>query len=160
MKEYILTALGVAFAAAAVTALTPEGKNGSLAGHVKLLTSLALLCTLITPVMSFAESLVSFSRSPPTVTVGGIEPDDALRDKLNTLGAEEAAAFIKETLCDEFGIKDSNVSVTVITDAAAESFTIQSVTVKLSGIAVTVDPRKIEARIEELTAAECFCTLG
>lgn len=90
----------------------------------------------------------------------GAEPDGVIRDTLNTLGAEEAAAFIKETLCDEFGIKESNISVTVVTDAAAEQFTIRSVTVKLSGIAVTVDPSKIEARVEELTVAECFCTLG
>ena len=48
----------------------------------------------------------------------------------------------------------------VSADKEAETFTIVSVKVFLSGAAVTVSPYEVEARVSELTGAKCFCNIG
>lgn len=160
MNEYILTALGVAFAAAAVTALAPEGKGGGLSRHIKLLTSLALLCTLISPLLSFAGKLSELSKDPPSFSVGADTYDDILKEKLNAAGAADAAALIKDDLCTCFGIKESNITVEVGTAPDTEVFTITKVRVFLSGAAITVSPYEVEERVKELTGSDCFCNIG
>ena len=160
MNEYILTALGVAFAAAAVTALAPEGNGGGLSRHIKLLTSHALLCTLISPLLNFAGRLSELAKSPPSFSVGVSNNDDLLKEKLNEAGTAEVAELIKDDLCGGFGIKEKNIRVEVSADKEAETFTIVSVRVFLSGAAVTVSPYEVEARVSELTGAKCFCNIG
>lgn len=160
MNEYILTALGVAFAAAAVTALAPEGKGGGLSRHIKLLTSLALLCTLISPLLSFAGRLSELAKNPPSFSVGADAYEDLLREKLNDAGAADAAALIKDDLCTSFGIREGNITVEVRSDPDADVFTIISVRVFLSGAAITVSPYEVEARVNELTGATCICNIG
>lgn len=160
MNEYILTALGVAFAAAAVTALSPEGKGGGLSRHIKLLTSLALLCTLISPLPALAGRLSELSKAPPSFSVNADGTKDLLKEKLNEAGSKEAAMLIRDDLCGFFGIAQKNITVDVEADGSAEVFTIVSVKVFLSGAAVTVSPYEVEARVTELVGAPCRCDIG
>lgn len=160
MNEYILTALGVAFAAAAVTALAPEGKGGGLSRHIKLLTSLALLCTLISPLLNLAGRLSELAKDPPSFSVSADGMKDLLREKLNEAGSEEAALLIRDDLCSAFGIAEKNITVEVEADRSADVFTVSSVKVFLSGAAVTVSPYEIEARVTETVGAPCRCDIG
>ncbi len=62
MKDYLLTLIAASLVAVLVGILSPDGERGGIAKHMKLLTSLFLVCVLISPLQSGIEGLQRLMR--------------------------------------------------------------------------------------------------
>jgi len=164
MKAYILSVVGASLAAALIILLTPDGKGGGILKHVKLLTSLALLCVIINPFLSFVKSLseTNFDNFKDEILKDVNESDpyeSILYESLSKMSADELEKELKNRICENFGIDGGNLEVNAEYTIEENTFSFKRITVILSGGAIFKNPYDIEAYVKELTGIECKCLL-
>ena len=141
----ILGLFGVVTAAAMVDLLLPEKEGIGTKKYLHILTALAVLLLIASPVFSW---LSRFDGELPPLSLGEVE-EGAEELFQSVLDAEGDAAFregIARKLCERFEMKKECLAVAVTYEGREPTL----VRVKLSGAALLKDPDKIEVYLEEL----------
>jgi len=164
MKAYVLSVVGASLAAALVILLSPDGKGGGIGKHIKLLTSIALLCVIVDPFLSFVSSLSdeNFDRVKNDILEDLPEGDpyeNIFYESLSKMSAGELERELKARISDKFAIDKEDLDVKAEYTLSENSVSFKRITVILSGGAIFKSPYDIEAYVKELTGIECKCLL-
>lgn len=155
MKNYLYALLLVSLATTIVGILSPNGEKSGMGKHLRLLSSLLLICVLIVPLKHGIAYLVSFSRGD--INIPGLEKNDPndYRDQMqNGLDLTSKDYFnerLTQTLEKEFSIATGEIRCIV----KWENETPTLVTVVLSGSAIWKDPQVIETYVSSLLGCPC-----
>ena len=163
MKAYFLSLIAAAMIAALVGILTPGGEKGGIAKHVKLLTSLFLVCVLISPLK---ETLVGLR----AWLDGGLElpnlenpEEDSYKQQMDEALQGASTAYFTQMLTQmleqRFSIATGEVRCGVQWQSENGSLSPVRVTVILSGKAIWRDPEAIERFVEELLGCKCVSAI-
>ena len=155
MKSYLYALLLVALATALVGILSPDGEKGGMGKHLRLLSSLLLICVLIAPLKSGIASLLEWSRGE--IRIPGLEEPDPEADRLqfqeqlDNASREYICQMLTQTLEQEFSIPSGEVRCMIQWDGETPTL----VTVVLSGSAIWKDPEIIEEYVSTLLDCPC-----
>lgn len=159
MKSYLLTLIAASLMATLVGFLSPNGEKGGMAKHIKLLTSLFLVCVLIAPLKSAAEGLRSLIDGdweiPWAESTDKENYQSEMQDAVNSASKSYFTDMLTQTLEQKFAIDTGNIRCTVRWEESAEALSPTQVTVFLSGKAIWKDPKAIESFVSELLGCEC-----
>lgn len=159
MKDYLLTLIAAALVAALVGILSPDGERGGIAKHLKLLTSLFLICVLISPLHSVLTGLKDLANGNLSIPNFDVGTEDDYRQQMDAAldGATESyvSDMLTQTLESQFSIAAGDVACRVEWAREGETLTPTRVTVILSGKAIWKDPKPIEDFVSELLGCEC-----
>ncbi len=162
MKAYLMGLLLASLAAALVGILTPEGERGGIGKHMRLLTSLFLICVLIVPLKGAIEGIRSFLSGEWSLPGNEAENPDYADRVEEALDAASEAYFVQmlvQTLTEEFSISPDDVRCTVSWEKENEAFRPREVRIILSGRAIWQDPRKLEEFTENLLGCPCITAI-
>lgn len=163
MKIYIISIVAVSLFASALILLAPEGKNGGISKHLRLLTSLCILAIISEPLISFSKNILSSNAKDMThlLTDGLTETDSesVFFESISDYSASQLDRQLTRLICEKFSFDDSDVSVTSSYVSTDEGISFSSVTVRLSGLAIFKDPRDVEGFVTALTGLPCRCTV-
>ncbi len=159
MKDYLLTLIAASLVAVLVGILSPDGERGGIAKHMKLLTSLFLVCVLISPLQSGIEGLQRLMRGELSLPeLNGSEQEDypdMMEGALNDASVNYFCDMLTVTIEKQFGIEAGEVRCLVAWEQEGETLTPTRVTVVLSGKAIWKDPHAIEEFVTELLGCDC-----
>ena len=160
MTGYFLGLLSLAVCCAAVELLTPSGEGGGVAGHVRFMSGLCLLCVLVTPLTQLLVDGSLADRMEGAINDwldegerAQEEYSDRWEEQLEEMDAVYAEACLASLLQQKFEIAAEDLTVRVETDGTGE--TISAVRIGLSGRAVWINTHEMEAYIEEMLGCEC-----
>ncbi len=162
MKAYLLTLITAAFAVTLVSLLSPKGEGDGIAKHLKLLTSLFLICILISPLKSAAEGIRSLMNGEFEFSwsENGDAPDyrEEMQEAVDGVSKQYFTEMLTQTLEQHFTIATGDVRCAVRWSESDGAAAPTHVTVVLSGQAIWKSPREIEALVSELLG--CTCTVA
>ena len=163
MKNYLLTLIAASLVAVLIGILSPDGERGGIAKHMKLLTSLFLVCVLISPLQSGIVGLQKLMNGELSLPeLDSTQQEDHLQqmeDILNGASVNYFCDMLTETLEQNFSIENGSVRCLVEWEQTGETLTPTRVTVVLSGKAIWKDPRQIEAFVSELLGCDCVTAI-
>lgn len=160
IKAYILSIFATALLITVADILAPSG--GGASKHLKLVTSLAFICVLISPTVSLAERLKEFANGNWEL---GIEEDiedhysSQLQNALDDASFAYFEGMLKQTLCEQFAIAEDDLRVRVEWTGEDTEVRPKKVTVILSGKAIWKDPAKIEEYVTSLLDCDCVSAI-
>lgn len=163
MTAYIISLVSASLAVALISILTPEGSGGGIAKHVRLLSSLFLICVLIAPIGQFIGGLRDLANgnfSLPEIEIPN-ESDSKL-EMQTTLDEASKQYFLDSLtllLLKEFEIKEGDLRCTATWTEQDGQATPKIITVLLSGSAIWKDPAKIQAYVSDLLGCECIAAI-
>ena len=162
MKTYLITLITAAFAVTLVGMLAPSGEGGGIAKHLKLLTSLFLVCVLISPLTSAMEGIKALMDGNfelfPSENEGVPDYQEEMQDALNGASKQYFTEMLTQTLEQRLVIDTGDVRCAVEWNTTDGDARPTHVTVILSGQAIWKSPREIEALVKELLG--CTCTVA
>lgn len=159
MKDYIITLIGVSIVCGIVYILAPNGSGDGIKKHVKLVSSLCVLCIMIAPIGSFIEKLKSsefnvlgeYTRSDESEN----EYDKIYNDMISVYSAEQISQKSEEVLQERFSLKEEDIKVMIYFSEEESEIYISKAAVILYTGAVGKDPREISDCVRELLKCEC-----
>ncbi len=155
MKSYLYALLLVSLATALAGMLSPDGEKGGMGKHLRLLSSLLLICVLILPLRDGIAYLVSWSQGELQIPgLEASEPDDyrdQMQENLDLASRDYFSQMLTKTLEQEFSITPGELRCIV----RWEEETPTRITVVLSGSAIWKDPQAIEDYVEALLGCPC-----
>lgn len=155
MKSYLYALLLVALATALVGILSPDREKGGMGKHLRLLSSLLLICVLIAPLKSGIASLLEWSRGE--ISIPGLETPDPevdrlqFQEQLDDATREYVCQMLTQTIEQEFSIPTGEARCMIRWDGDTPTL----VTVVLSGSAIWKDPEVIENYVSALLDCPC-----
>ena len=163
MKEYVVSVLTATLIAAVTEKLSPAGEGGRMAAHVRFVTALFLIVSLLSPLTAAVE----YVRNLPGD--GGISewltpsanPDysQAFESTLISVSREEGMAWVVNILNSRFGIPPECCEVWVECVSDGETVGFQEVRISLKGDCILENPHPIEAYVSESLGCPCFVTV-
>ena len=144
---------------ALVGILTPAGERGGIEKHMKLLTSLFLLCVILSPLTDLVGSLRDrFENS--LLPDGEVDSQaDSYKEQMEqSLQNASSAYFVRlltELLEERFEISQGDLVCAVQWKQEGDALSPTHVTLILSGSAIWKDPRVMEDFVEELLGCTC-----
>lgn len=163
MKTYLLTLIAASLIVALIGILSPDGEKGGIAKHMKLVTSLFLVCVLIAPLQTVIEGLQSLIDG--SFEIIGTENDyeeDYRAEMESTLDHASTSYFtemLTQTIAEQFSISPSDLRCEVAWQTDGDGLTPSGVTVILSGKAIWQDPKAIANFVTELIGCECVTAI-
>lgn len=155
MKSYLYALLLVSLAAALAGILSPEGEKGGILKHVRLLSSLLLICVLILPLKSGISYLFALQNGeiplPDWVDSNEDERQEELQEHLDLVSKEYFTQSLTARLESEFSIATGEVRCMLKWNENTPVL----VTVVLSGKAIWKDPEAIESFVTALVGCDC-----
>lgn len=157
MRSYLLSVFLISIALSILSILAPEGEKGGLTRHLRLLTSLLLVCVLVAPLGTLLERLRGWAEGNPSLP--GFEEaskegyQNELQDALDSASRDYFTQSLTRTLEKEFSIATGQVRCKVFWEEGGNAP--QRVTVILSGAAIWKDPEAIEAFVTSLLGCPC-----
>ncbi len=157
MQGYVLGLVGASLALGLMGQLTPRGISG---GRLRLISSLCLLCVVLSPLNSLAESLPDLIPSlfDTTEETGDTDYRDILEGSI--VGATEEA--LREALASEldrrFDLTDPHIGLS-FTRVEGELRLVRCL-VTLKGSDIFKNPHTIEAYLTSLLDCECLVVVG
>ena len=162
IKTYILSIFVTALLITVVDILAPASSGGGLSKHLKLVSSLVLVCLLISPTVSLAERLGEFANGDWELDIEGDVKDhysSELQDALDNASKEYFEGMLTKTLCEEFAIAEDDLRVRVEWIGDGENLHPKKVTFILSGKAIWKNPAKIEEYVSSLLNCDCVSAI-
>jgi hypothetical protein len=154
VREYLFSVLGAALSSSVILLLLPE--RAASGKFMKLLVSLAVICTVAAPITLATEGTVGdFFFSFTEGVRGDSSAEEKYYDILTNLGEAELERLLTERISEDLSLKAGDISVKVEADEADGVFCPTRVTVGISGMAVFTDPREIEELVEGLVGCDC-----
>lgn len=161
ITSYILSLIATVFVATLVGILAPSG-DGGLARHLRLLTSLVLICVLISPILSIAEEVRDLLDGNFTFEGDtGVDEDyaSALEESMNATSKHYFVQMLTQTLAERFSIAEDDIRCRVEWTEEKDNLHPSRVTVILSGRAIWKNPTEIEAYVTSLLGCECVSAI-
>lgn len=157
MTAYLLSLLGASLTVALINLLAPD----SAAGHLRFISSLFLVCVLVSPLPSALGSLEGI-----TDGIGGItdestpstDPSAEIEEAMNSASKVYFAQTLTRMLTERFAISEGEIRCS-IRWAEGDALQPERVTVILSGSAKWKDPEEIEAFVSSLLGCECVSAI-
>jgi hypothetical protein len=159
MTEYVFSIVLFSIASGIVLILVPEGTRQGLKKHLKLITSLCLICILISPMAKLMETISSFDGGDIN-GIFGTDTEGELYDKYNEIYqnyldggyGENIGEAVKEALYKRFGIAKENARVlTEFSDKNGDGVREpRKITIVLSGSAIVKEPDSIKKFVSEV----------
>lgn len=162
IKTYILSIFATALLITVVDILAPVGSGGGLSKYLKFVSSLVLVCLLISPTVSLAERLLEFANGDWELDIEGDVKghySSELQDALDNASKEYFEGMLTKTLCEEFAIAEDDLRVRVEWIGDGENLHPKKVTVILSGKAIWKNPAKIEEYVSSLLDCDCVSAI-
>jgi hypothetical protein len=154
MQQYLMGLFTLALCCAVVELLAPAGEGGGIARHIKLLSALCLLCTLISPLISLLQNGGELPKiwedwfKEWTDTDEEIkEWEDRWQEESEGLDIAYAQLLVADMIREEFGLEASDVRVELLLDE--EEGSVKEARVALTGKAIWVDTHRMEAYIKD-----------
>lgn len=162
MTTYILTLISASLAIALISILAPEG-SGGIAKHVRLCSSLVLICVLIAPLSKFTEGLKNLANGSFTLPNIELTDQESAEKQMQSALDNASKSYFLETLeqliAKEFSIKMGDIRCTAKWTDAAEEVSPKCITVLLSGSAIWKNPSAIETYVTDLLGCECITAI-
>lgn len=164
MKTYLITLVSASLFATLVGILSPSGDKGGISKHMKLLTSLFLVCVLISPLQDAIKGLHTILDGSAELPWLEESQDENLYEQEMNEALEGASTsyftqMLTQMLETQFAIATGDVRCQVQWKTENETLTPVRVTVILSGRAIWKDPQKIENFVSELLGCECVSAI-
>ena len=159
MKAYLTSLLIAALLVAFFAILSPNGERGGLFARQKLLSSLFLICVILSPLQGAMHTLSDFFSGDLSIFNApsqneAIDYQEQLEAAVNTSSKQYFTQLLCQTLCEQFAISSDDLRCTV-SWKEGEAATPQSITVILSGKAIWKDPHEIEQFTDALLGIPC-----
>ena len=163
MKSYFLSLIAASMIAALVGILSPSGEKGGIAKHVKLLTSLFLVCVLISPLKQTLSGLRDWINGVPELPSVEVPEKDPYKQQMEEALQGASTAYFTQMLTQmleqQFSITTGEVRCNVQWHSENGTLTPVRVTVILSGKAIWRDPEQIEQFVQELLGCTCVSAI-
>ena len=163
MKAYFLSLIAASMIAALVGILSPNGEKGGIAKHMKLLTSLFLVCVLISPLKETLTGLRAWLDGDFGLPGVEIPEEDSYKQQMDEALQGASTTYFTQMLTQmleqQFSIATGEVRCNVQWQIESGTLTPVRVTVILSGKAIWRDPEKIETFVQELLGCECVSAI-
>ena len=158
IKAYTISIFATALLITVVDILAPTGNGGGLARHLRLVTSLVLVCILISPTVALVEKLGELANGEwelgdNSQTQEGY--NEQMQHALDNASKEYFEEMLTQTLCEQFDITEGDIRTHVEWVGDTTDLRPQKVTVILSGKAIWKNPAKIEEYVSSLLECEC-----
>ena len=161
MREYIYVIVVLSAAVGIILVLSPEGRGQGLKKHIRLISSICLLCVLIEP----AAELIAALRDAGGSIVGEINKNEVgLHERYESIYeqyldgryGENIGQAVKDALYEKFGIKNENCRVsTEFHYSEKDGVRVpRRIVVVLSGSARLKDPISVKDFVSELFGCE------
>lgn len=164
MKDYIITLISVSIVCGIVHILTPAGVGDGIRKHVKLISSLCVLCIMIAPIGGFIQSLENseFNILGEYGESNTLEDryDKIYNDMISVYSAEQISKKCEEILRERFSLKEDDVKVMIYFSEEENEPVISKSAVILYTGAIGKDPREISECVSELIKCECEIIYG
>ena len=162
MKSYIISVILTAVGAFVAVKLSPDGRGGTFSPYVRLISSLALICVMISPITSLlscdVEASVEDIMSKIELESYGFY-ESGMTVSLSKINASTLSNVLSEKICEKFDLERDNVSVEVKYTVTPEKTEYNKILVLLSGKAIFKNPREIENFVYEICNISCDCAL-
>ena len=159
MKSYLLGVLAASILAILVTQISPDGERGGIAKHIRLITSLFLICTLLSPIQALIQGLPNLINGIrlPDITDSAEQPNyqEQLDEALRQASKDYFTDMLAQTLCADLSLSQEDLRCHVSWDADCSELTPTRVTVMLSGRAIWKDPAQIRSLVSTLIGCPC-----
>ena len=158
MKSYLITLLAASLLTILVTLLAPDGERGGISKHVRLIASLFLICTLLSPLQALIRELPRLLEGdwlPDADTTTDDAYKQRLEDAINQASKDYFTDMLAQTLCTELSVQQEDLRCHVRWETGEEMPTPASVTVLLSGGAIWKDPTQICTLVNSLIGCPC-----
>ena len=155
MDGYVLTLIGAALISALVGVLAPAGCT---AKYVKLITSLFLICVLISPVKGLIVGLQELINGTPSFSDSDLPTEEDFQLQADSFTNEAAQAYFTDMLTEQILSHFSIAPDELRCHAEWESTNgvwPKRITVVLSGSAIWQDTHAIEDFVEKLIGIPC-----
>lgn len=166
MKPYIFTILTSSLLAALIELLSPRGEGGRIAAHVRMITGLFLLVTLLQPIREGILILQSAADGSLTAHLEEMIPEEQIPhyeqtflDTLTDVGVRETEVWIVSALETVFHISPDDCVVEAVCEAEEERLVLKEVRISLNGAYVWENPQPIETYIREQLKCPCYVTI-
>ena len=159
MKEYFLSLFLAAILIALVGILSPGKPSGGIGKHLRLLSSLFLLCVLLSPVTAAMDGIRDWLNSDGTLPdLGDTEENgygELASNALDEASREYFSQMLAHTLSEEFSISPNDLRCRVEWELTEGNARPTRVTVLLSGSAVWRDPAPLQNAVQTLLGCPC-----
>lgn len=163
IKNYLLTVIGASLLAALIGILAPKGEGEGLSKHLRLLTSLFLICVMISPIKGLTETVTGWINGDVTFPWEETEDEDHYREQmdeaLESASKEYFTRQLTEAIKSQFSMEDGSVRCQIRWESNQEELRPARVAVILSGASIWKNPEHIEAFVEELLHCECVTAI-
>ena len=163
MQAFILSLISAALAVAILSILSPSGSSDGIAKHVRLLSSLFLICVMLAPVKEFITGIQDVANGTLTLPELDIpdrsDTEELLQSALDGASKEYFVQSLTLLLEEEFGIATGNARCVVKWAQTEDGEKPETITVILSGNAIWKDPSRIEAFTKDLLGCECVTAI-
>ncbi len=160
MGTYIISLLSAALAIAIIGNLTPEG---GISKHIRLLSSLFLICVLIAPASKMIEALRAIANGSFELDRFEESSESDIRDQMQAGLDESSKKYFLDSLTQmlevEFSIEQGDIRCKATWAERDKEIVPERITVLLSGSAIWKDPIKIETFVTELLGCECITAI-
>lgn len=154
MKEYLFSVLGASLVAVAVIHILPDGAKS--AKQLRLLVSLALLCTVAAPISGLTvDGVAEFFSSVTESGRVNVGAEEKYYSALTKTSATELESLLQSRISSELSLSKEDLAVTVEAEERDGVFCPTRVAVGLSGAAIFADPYAIEELVESLVGCDC-----
>ena len=156
MKTYLLSLLGAAFLAAAIGILSPDGTNGGIGKHIRLLSALVLVCVIAVP-LPRAISELRERLSDLTENTSDMEEsfDARSRDALDNASRAYFANALTTHLAEKFALRQDELRCAILWEETDGEVRPAAVTLILTGSARWHDPHELEQYLTDLLGCPC-----
>ena len=158
MQTYLLSLLGGALAAALVGILAPEGASR----HIRLVSSLFLICVLVAPLPKAIGSVSSWfeelEEAADAGESGGGDYAAQLEAAMESASRSYFAQSLTQMLEQRFSIPTGEIRCTVRWQQG-EELRPERVTLVLSGSAIWKNPAEMEKFVTGLLGCECVTAI-
>lgn len=161
MRGYVLSVISVAFCGCIARNILPDGDGKNIKKAFSLIVTLLLILSVARPVMTFINSADGYDvqKAASGIYSSSAENyDKRWQETLAEVTSESLKGYISELLLTEFGLSDDNILTECSIVHEGDEINVGSIEITLIGKGMLINPRKIEALIEEKLGIECNVT--
>lgn len=150
--------LGASLAVALIGILAPEGASK----HMKLISSLFLICIIVAPLPRALGSAWSVAEDFTARNDGQSDPADyngQLQEAVNSASKTYFAQTLTQLLEQQFSITPGELRCSIQWTEETEQLQPQKITLILSGSAIWKNPADMEQLVTELLGCECVTAI-
>ncbi len=163
MEAYVISVIAASLIATVIGILTPRGERGGIAAHVKLLTSLFMICVLVSPLKGVIQRIEELSSGDWRDLFGEVAVEEDYRAQMEHTMQEASTEYFTQMLTQalesQFDMQSGTVRCCVEWSPDSENLHPTRVTVILSGASIWKNPHAIESFVTELLDCTCVTAI-